>query len=132
MNQSMNRLLGHELARMNHRSMVRSAEFNSAWSDPLRRTRPRCRGGFTLIELLVIVGMIALGASLLVPALARMRPNSQAFQCVNNLKQLITAWQMYAEDNKGRLVMVLHGGDAFGGASALNPNNAPWATGWLD
>jgi len=36
---------------------------------------------------------------LLLPALAGTRPNTQAFQCLENQRQLILAWQMYAQDN---------------------------------
>src|SRR5271157_5764009 len=59
--------------------------------------------GFTLIELLVVVATVAILATLLLPALAGTKPNSQAFQCVENLLQLVLAWQMYAEDNNGKL-----------------------------
>ena len=41
---------------------------------------------FTLVELVVIIGVLAFAAATLVPALARARPNSQAFQCLNNLQ----------------------------------------------
>jgi prepilin-type processing-associated H-X9-DG protein len=37
--------------------------------------------------------------ALLLPALAGTRPNAQAFQCLENQRQLILAWQMYAQDN---------------------------------
>ncbi len=42
-------------------------------------------------------------ATLLLPALAGTKPNAQSFQCPDNQRQLILAWQMYAEDNNGRL-----------------------------
>ncbi len=48
--------------------------------------------------------MIALLATLLLPASAHTRPNSQAFQCLNNLRQLASAWKMYADDNGGKIV----------------------------
>ena len=50
-------------------------------------------GAFTLVELLVVIAMIALGALLLVPALARTRPGAKAIQCRNHLKQLTAAWR---------------------------------------
>lgn len=61
-------------------------------------------GAFTLVELLVILGMLAVGAALLTPALARTPPNSKAFQCLNNHRQLCRAWLMFADDNNGRLL----------------------------
>jgi prepilin-type N-terminal cleavage/methylation domain-containing protein/prepilin-type processing-associated H-X9-DG protein len=60
-------------------------------------------GGFTLTELLVVIVTVAILALLLLPALASTKPNSQAFQCLENLRQLTLAWQMYAEDNNGKL-----------------------------
>src|SRR5882724_9215266 len=55
-------------------------------------------GGFTLIELLVVLAILAALASTLLPALAKAKPNTSAAQCLNNLRQLTTAWKMYAHD----------------------------------
>lgn len=55
--------------------------------------------GFTLIELLVVVAVIAILAAMLLPALARSKESARAVVCVNNLKQLGLAWQMYPLDH---------------------------------
>jgi len=57
--------------------------------------------GFTLIELLVIVAMMAVLTAVVLPALAGTKPNVPAFQCLNNQRQIILGWQMYASDNNG-------------------------------
>jgi prepilin-type processing-associated H-X9-DG protein len=59
--------------------------------------------GFTLTDLLVVIVTVAILSVLLLPALAGTKPNSQAFQCLENLRQLTLGWQMYASDNNGKL-----------------------------
>jgi len=64
---------------------------------------------FTLVELLVVIAVIAALAMLLLPALAGAKAQAYRIDCVNNEKQLITAWAIYASDNND--VLVLNGGD---------------------
>ena len=59
--------------------------------------------GFTLAELLVVVGVLALLLVVLLPALAGTQTGSRAFSCLNNQRQVIRAWNMYAEDENDLL-----------------------------
>jgi prepilin-type N-terminal cleavage/methylation domain-containing protein len=54
---------------------------------------------FTLIELLVVVAIIAIMASLLLPALASGKQKAKRMQCINNQRQLAVTWMLYTTDS---------------------------------
>jgi len=57
-----------------------------------------------MIELLVVIGIIAVLASLLLPALARAKQRCKQVNEVNAARQLILAWQVYADENGDRVL----------------------------
>src|SRR3954452_19693991 len=56
-------------------------------------------GGVTIVEMSVVIAVIGTLASLLLPGLHKAKSNTRSIDCINNLKQLQLAWQLYADDN---------------------------------
>src|SRR5580765_7742291 len=84
---------------------------------------------FTLIELLVVIAVIAILASLLLPALSRSKEAAKVSKCIHNQKQIGVAFQMYEDDNNSRLPSLAPSGYAlyeYGGGDPdpKDPNGA--------
>jgi len=84
--------------------------------------------GFTLIELLVVIAIIAILAAILFPVFAQAREKARATGCAANVRQLGTAFQMYAQDYDETLPMA-----GYRGAAGLTQpdNHGAWRWPWL-
>jgi prepilin-type N-terminal cleavage/methylation domain-containing protein/prepilin-type processing-associated H-X9-DG protein len=60
--------------------------------------------GFTLIELLVVIAILGVLAALLLPSLGVGKKKAVGTSCLNNNRQLLLSFQMYADDNNGACV----------------------------
>lgn len=78
-----------------------------------RRTRPWLfRRAFTLIELLVTIAVIALLVGFLLPALAGARGTARTAVCLSNQRQLVTAWTLYANASRDRVMPLAYWSEA--------------------
>ncbi|MCJ8331988.1 MAG: type II secretion system protein [Lentisphaeria bacterium] len=65
------------------------------------------RKNFTLIEMIVVVAIIAILASLLLPALSKAMQRGRAITCTSNLKQIGISFQIYTDDFDGYAVPLM-------------------------
>jgi prepilin-type N-terminal cleavage/methylation domain-containing protein/prepilin-type processing-associated H-X9-DG protein len=79
-----------------------------------RRLRAHTKA-FTLIEMLVVIAIIAILASMLLPALAKGRMKAMSTKCMANLKQIGVGQAMYVSDNKDKLTYAAMRGQNTGG-----------------
>ncbi|HUT35825.1 MAG TPA: prepilin-type N-terminal cleavage/methylation domain-containing protein [Planctomycetota bacterium] len=77
------------------------------------------RGGFTLVELLVVIGVIAILASLVLPAISNSIKAARSANCWSNLHQISAGLVLYIAHHTGLM-------PPSGSPSAKSPNTFPY------
>jgi prepilin-type processing-associated H-X9-DG protein/prepilin-type N-terminal cleavage/methylation domain-containing protein len=85
---------------------------------PLKRPH---RSTFTLIELLIVIAIIAILASMLLPALQQAKQVAYRAVCANNQKQIYIAYNMYASDNDDAFTAIGSSGGGFANGQSTYP-----------
>jgi len=83
---------------------------------------------FTLTDLITVLTVVLILTMLQLPSAATTRGKGQSASCLYNHRQLVRAWQLYADANGGRLAGNLDGGDVM----TLANSNRTWVLGWFD
>jgi len=83
---------------------------------------------FALSDLITTLAVVLILIILQLPSAATTRGKGRSASCLNNHRQLVRAWQLYADANGGRLVGNLDGG----GGGTLANSNLTWVLGWFD
>lgn len=115
--------------RLRHPQSMRPVLPSPVWTSPALPGR-RIHA-FTLIELLVVIGIIALLAAMLLPALGKARYRASQVNEMSGARQLLIAWSLYAEDHSDSVLPGYRYGlnaTDFQGRPVNHPINAryPW------
>src|SRR3989338_7041544 len=100
---------------------MRFSEFNRMCTKLCDRSRGRTPmgvlslTGFTLVELLVTITIISVLSALLLPVLGNAREKGREISCLNNLKQIGIAVELYTQDCDGWTPAVHSGAAPFAG-----------------
>jgi prepilin-type N-terminal cleavage/methylation domain-containing protein len=66
----------------------------------MNKVTRKARHGFTLVEIMIVVLIIGILLAIAIPNFVKARESSRTKSCIANLKQIDSAKEQYAMDNK--------------------------------
>ena len=66
----------------------------------MKTTKVFLKAAFTLVEIMIVVAIIGLLAAIAIPSFVKARATTQATACINNLRQIDTAAQQFALEQR--------------------------------
>jgi prepilin-type processing-associated H-X9-DG protein len=93
-----------------------------------RETDRQMDAAFTMTDLIFVLAVLVVLGAAQWPSMANTNGKGKLASCLDNHRQLARAWESYAQDNDGRLVGNLDGGNV----STLSNSNRTWVLGWID
>lgn len=78
---------------------------------------------FTLIELLAVLAIIIALAAIIIPAMTHVRKGARLAECASNLRQIVNAANLFANDHSGRLPVTRNAAMGSFAANAATPHD---------
>jgi len=85
-----------------------------------------CSRGFTLVEVLAVLAIVLVVLAVVFPVFAKARARDDLMTCEANMRQLVGALLLYAQDHSELLPPWCLYGDAAGGGVPAGPGGCTW------
>ena len=83
--------------------IMREQTIHSGEMNTLRAQKTAAgKKGFVAVELLAVLALLILLTGIILPAASNLKHRSTSLRCINNHRQIVHAWNLYAQENNGQ------------------------------